>query len=145
MFGGFQTGAFQPAYQQVPGSTDAGRPRRVREIYRVRIDGQVFEFRTLDEALRFLEKAKAAAQQIAAKAVREASEVQKQTAVPAQPKPLPVPKIEISSRELRSAANATRREIEVIYEAAIRDAEIAMLMELNKRVEDDDDAMMLLM
>jgi len=145
----FTLGTITISGQDVPvvttAETPAGRPRRIRDIYRVRIDGQVFEFRTLQEALQFLERAKTAAHMLAQDKMREATELQAQSAKPLPPPVIKVPKIEISSRELRAAASATRREIEVIYEAAIRDAEIAMLMELNKRAEEDDEALMILM
>ena len=128
-----------------PAETPAGRSRRVRDIYRVTIDGRRFEFKTLDAALQFLEKAKAAAAKLAREATRKATEKQAETAERVELPKFKLPEIQISSRELRAAASATKREIEVIYEQALVDAEIAMLFELNKRAEDDDEAITWLM
>ena len=119
--------------------------RRYRDIYRVRIDGQKFEFRSLRDAIDFLEKAKASAAQLAAEATRKATDAQRQTAKPITPPKLRVPEIGISSRELRKAAAETKKAIEIVYQAAVKDAEIAMLMELQKRDEDDDETLTWLM
>jgi len=131
----------QDVLAPVTTETPAGRPRRYREIYRVSIDGRKFEFRSLADAIAFLEKAKAAAAKLAAETSRKATDAQRESVKRVPPPRLKVPEIGISSRELRKAAAETKREIEVIYQAAVRDAEIAMLMELNRRAEDDDEAL----
>ena len=135
----------QDAVAAQQAETPAGRKTRIRSIYRVSIDGQKFEFRSLADALAFLQKAKQAAAQLAAEAARTATEKQRQSIQRVAPPRLKVPEIGISSRELRKAAAETKREIGVIYQAAVRDAEIAMLMELNRRAEDDDEALTWLM
>jgi hypothetical protein len=153
MIGAFQVGAFQGrgefAFQQASapkaGETQAGRKVRYREIYRVAVDGQKFEFRSLAAAIEFLNEAKRAAAKLAAEAARNATDAQRETGKRLPPPRLKVPEIGISSRELRKAAQETKREIEVIYQAAARDAEIAMLFELMKRAEDDDEALTWLM
>ena len=154
----FQIGAFQPAFQQGTGASSPIIPpaaptevpagsakRRFRDIYRISIDGHKFEFRSLGEAIAFLERAKAAAAQKAAKEAAKAAEQQEGSVIPV---PLPTfkpPKIEVSSRELRAAASETRRSIEVVYEKALVDAEIRMLMEINKRKAEDEDVILMLM
>lgn len=146
MNGGFQVGPFQPNFQQVGGnSQDAGRKVRERRIYRVTVDGRLFEFRSLASALVFLEQAKEAAEKLALEATRKATDLQAESAAQVELPKLELPKITISSRELRAAASATRREIEVIYEKALVDAEIRILMELSKRAADDDEAILFLM
>lgn len=154
----FQIGAFQPAFQEgigvaspvtppvVPAETPAGRPsRRFRDIYRVTIDGRKFEFRSLAEAIAFLERAKEVAAKQAADEAAKVAEQQEQTDVPIPLPTLKAPEIVVSSRELRAAASETRRQIQVVYEKALVDAEIRMLMELNKRVEENEDVIVLLM
>lgn len=124
--------------------SDAGR-KRIREIYRVTIDGRKFEFKSLAEALRFLDKAKKAAADMARQATREATERQRKSAKPVPVPTLTPPVIGISSRDLRGAASETKREIAEIYRQAIMDAEIAMLLEIDARQKDDDETMMWLM
>lgn len=149
--GGFQPTAFQPAFQQTqqqtigPQEVPAGRSRRFRDIYRITIDGTKFEFRSLAEAIAFLERAKAVAAQKAADEAAKAADQQEQTDVTVPLPTLRAPRIEVSSRELRAAASEARRQIEVVYEKALVDAEIRMLMEINKRVEDNEDIILLLM
>ena len=132
-----------PQLPTAPAETPAGRRTRYRNVYRVSVDGQKFEFKSLADALSFLDKAKEAAEKIAAEAVKKTAEAQSQAAFLVHPPALAAPKIGISSRELRKAAAQTKRQIEVIYQAAARDAEIAALFELMKR-EEDDDALILL-
>lgn len=111
----------------------AGSRRPVRNIYRIRVDGQPFEFPNLAAAIEFLDQAKRTATQLAAKVTREATEIQRGTPLTVAPPKLDIPKITVSSRELRGAVTETKREIAAIYERAIRDAEIAMLLELDER------------
>lgn len=109
---------------------DAGR--RIRNIYRVTIDGQVFEFRTLPEALKLLEQAKALAAKVA-----EDAEIWQQA-------PKAPPTITVSSRELRKAAAETKREIQATYDKAALHGELRMLMELARRHEEDDTILLLM-
>lgn len=112
-------------------TTEVPAGRRIRNIYRVTIDGQVFEFRTLQEALDLLNRAK----ELAAK-VAEDQEIWKEL-----PKAPPV--ITVSSRELRKAAAETKREIKATYEKAALHAELRMLLELSRRQEEDDTLLLL--
>jgi len=137
MFGGFQAKVFQTDYQQIQVSQDAGR-KRYRDIYRVTIDEQVFEFRSLGEAVQFLEQAKLAAARLAAEKVAEASE---RAEVPK----FELPKIKISSRDLRPYVSATKAEISRTYRQAAIDAEIAVLMEVQAKSEYNEDVILLLM
>lgn len=120
----------------------AGRRIRYRDIYRVTIDGQPFEFRTLAEALRFLERAKSLAQQVAQQRAREATNAKPDRKTPAL---MPVPQITGSSRELRGAISETKREIAATYRQALIEAEIAMLMELDDRTAHNQEVLWLLM
>lgn len=112
-------------------SQDAGR-RRVRSIYRITIDGQTFEFATLQEALDLLAKAKEIA-------VQKAPEIVK----PGTPPPLPV--ITANTRELRPAITEAKREIAKVYRQALIDVEIAQLMELDDRSKHNEDIITFLM
>lgn len=122
---------------------DAGR--RVRNVYRVKIDGVVFECRSYQEAIGLLTQAKATAAKLAEdQALWAVTEQQKATyRVPV--KPIEAPKIEVSSRDLRAAANKAKREIKEIYEREAAKTELAVMFELAKRVNDDDETIILLM
>lgn len=155
MFGGFQVGPFQPlpAYQQVSGAitptgpTPAGhaghKKLHLRTIYRVAVDTQTFEFKSLADALRFLEKTKDLAREYAQKVTREATEKQRIAPYRVPVPKLPPPAIEASSRVLRGAVAETKREIATIYRQALVDAEIAMIMELDARSEHNEDISLL--
>jgi len=137
MFGGFQALVFQTDYQQIQVTQDAGR-KRYRDIYRVTIDEQVFEFRTFGAAVEFLEQAKLAAARLAAQKVAEASE---KAEIPT----FDLPKIKISSRDLRPYVSATKAEISRTYRQAAIDAEIAVLMEMQAKSEYNEDVIWFLM
>lgn len=129
------------------GASSAGSSgrRHVRNIYRLKIDGQPFEFRSLAEALTFLEKSKSVAYEYALRKTREATEKQR-TAKGKIPLPeLPRPKIEISSRELRGAVAETKREILDFYRKALEDANVAMIAELDSRTQHNEDVLWWLM
>jgi hypothetical protein len=110
----------------------AGR-KQVRSIYRITVDGQVFHFRTMAGALAFLDKAKELAQAVALAQTRAATVAK-----------LVPPKI-TAPRELRAAVIETKREIAAIYKSAAIDIEIAMLMALSQRRDDENDLSILLM
>jgi hypothetical protein len=133
----FQPKAFQLAFQQLS-NVGAGRPRRKPlDIYRVRVDGQVFEFKTYEAAVAFLEQAKAFALAQAQAVTRAATDGQ---VIDLKP-----PVISINTRELRVKASETAREIDVIYRQTMIDAEIAMLFALDRRADEDEDTILLLM
>lgn len=124
-----------PVFSQAP----AGRKTRHLDIYRVRIDGQTFEFKTYEAAVAFLEQAKkiAIAQaQAHVKAVTERAEP-----LPALKKPV----ISFNTRELRAKASEATREIEVTYRQAMIDAEIAIIFAMDRQADDDEDAILILM
>lgn len=132
------TASFTAGQMSVPGaaSQDAGSNRSYRFIYRVTIDGVVFEFATYQQAIALLGKAKETARKRA----------QDQAMWTIQPgKPIKPPVITVSSRQLRAAANQTKREIVEIYEKEMQIAEMRMLLEIAQRKTDDDDSLMLLM
>jgi hypothetical protein len=62
-----------------------------------------------------------------------------------EPRKIELPKIEVSSRDLRAAVAQTKREIKAIYEHESELAELRMLLELSKRAQDDDETIILLM
>ena len=128
-----------PAPAPVFSQTPAGRKTRHLDIYRVRIDGQTFEFKSYEAAVAFLEQAKkiAIAQaQAHVKAVTERAEP-----LPALKKPV----ISFNTRELRAKASEATREIEVTYRQAMIDAEIAMIFALDRIQAEDEDTILMLM
>lgn len=141
--GVFEKTAFQLASVQIA-PTGAGRSRRVRHIYRVKVDGQQFEFKDLAAAITFLNEAKAAAQQLAQQTIANAVKRQSASSKKVEPPSIPMPKIEVSSRDLRGAVSATKREIAEIYSRAMRDAELAIMLELAIRDRDNEDIALLL-
>lgn len=128
-----------PLAPTIPPEQSAGR--RTRSIYRVTVDGHKFEFKSYFDAIAFLDKTKTAAEALARQAVRkalDAKDVQKPT--------FEHPKIIVSSRDLRGAVTETKRAISQIYDAATRDVEIAILIELDRRkAQDEDDTIFWLM
>lgn len=123
----------------VSAETPAGRGgRRYRNIYRIKVDGEAFEFSSYDAAVRFLDKAKKAAAELADRTLLEAIESHRESVEI----PLPTfkePEIVVSSRDLRSVVNETKKEISAIYAKAKRDAEIAMLLEVVSRDQYNDE------
>ena len=113
--------------------TPAGRKRRK---YAVEIDGQTFVTESLDEARSLLERARAIAEPkamesarlVVEKAIRRAKRVAG----------IQKPKIQ-APPELREEVRAVRK----VYDDALRDAEIALLLAL-KAEQDDEEALLLL-
>jgi hypothetical protein len=132
-----------PAPQVGTAESPAGRPRR-RSLYFVTIDGERFECGSLAQALDKLALAKSLALQRARERTREATELQQRQLKRIARLELVPPRIAVPPA-LRAVVAEIRREIEVIYEKADVDIEIAILMELNKRRDDDNDVLMLLM
>lgn len=122
----------QPSVSEQP----AGR-RRVRHIYRIKVDGEQFEFATYEAAVAFLEKAKKAAAKLADEAIAKAVESGQPTDIPFFD--LPAPKIEVSTRELRRAASDAKREILAIYKRVESEIEIAIAKKLAERDQENED------
>ncbi len=119
--------------QAIPSEIPAGR--RVRSIYRITLDGQVFEFATYAQAIEFLATAEALA----------VDHIQRQ--LPTEPGPLPkptLPDIRVNTRQLRKAANETRKAIKSVYDRELMKAELRMLLELDRRREEDESLVLLM-
>lgn len=112
---------------------------RRRTIYRVKVDGQPFEFRDLAAAIDFLNHAKASAENLARQTVAAVSLRQSASTKKIEPPSIPLPKIEISSRELRGAVAETKREIARIYERAMQDCELAIMVQLAIRDRENEE------
>lgn len=123
----------QPVLAEQPAGS-----KRVQFIYRVTIDGVVFEFATYQQAIALLAQAKETAR-------KRAQDQALWTIQPGKPVKIKAPVITVSSRQLRAAANQTKCEIVEIYQKELEIAEMRMLMELAQRKADDDDSLMLLM
>lgn len=119
--------------------TPAGRRRPPRTIYRVTLDGNTFEFKTYDLAVAFLKKAKEAAAEIAQRAIEDAVARQSQSSIELDLPTFELPQITASTRELRAEITLAKREIASIYDRAVRDSEIAMMFELVKRKQEEDE------
>ena len=143
MIGGFQPRAFQPAFQQ-SGSDGAGRrTRRHPQRYIVRVDGQEFVCYSREEAMQILARVREAAQLFSIEQAQRNADAAIVANVPIAK--LEQPKIEVNTRELRAAVSETRREISVAYRKAAIDAELRLMFELDKRRDDDEDSLLLLM
>jgi len=129
----------QPVSPEVP----AGR--RQRTIYRVTIDGQVFERRSYQEIIVLLEQAKEMAAKAAKAHAERLAQAQAESAIRVQAKPLKAPEITVSTRELRSAVSEAKRDIQAIYQREFEYAELRILMELQQRQQDDDEIIQFLM
>lgn len=119
-------------------SAQAGGRRRVREIYRLKIDGHTFEFRSLAEAVELLNRLKALAREKARQTIDSAVKTSQKPSIPR------LPEIQINSRDLRATVAEVKRDIQQIYEGAARDAEIALLLEIQARNEHNEEALILL-
>ncbi len=122
-----------------PAETPAGRPTRRLQNYIVRLDGQEFNCRSLDQVYNILEQAKALARKLSQERVRAATEPR------ASVKPLSAPEIIADSRDVRPAVMEARREIREIYKAANRDIEIALWFAAEQEKEDEDLSVLFLM
>ncbi|MGH9822558.1 MAG: hypothetical protein ACREDR_04820 [Blastocatellia bacterium] len=122
-------------------SADAGSKHYRRALYYVRIDGQQFELPSLAAALKLLEDAKTLAKEEARKLVA--------AAVAEKGKPVLLPQLRepqmSASPYLKAAVAVTKREIDDIYRQARIDAQIRLLMELDRRADEDEDSILLLM
>jgi hypothetical protein len=120
---------------------DAGRStrRHRRTSYLVKVDDQDFEFARLEAAIEFLQKARVAAEELAAREIEAAIAEQAKTREPVKPPKLKLPKITASSRDLRPAITQTKRDIAAAYERSARDAEIAIYFTIAKRKEQEED------
>jgi hypothetical protein len=126
----------QPVTAELPAGT---AKRRRRTLYFVTVDGQTFEFSSYEAAVAWLRKAKEAAQELADRAIEDA--VARQSTTPVEV-PLPtfkMPEITASSRDLRQEITVAKREIATIYDHALRNAETAILFELVKRKQEEDE------
>jgi hypothetical protein len=121
---------------QVP-ETPAGGPVRAIQ-YIIKIDGKEFVTPSLASAIDLLNEAKALAKRHALDIARAATEKSAE-----KPK-IKLPKI-TGSAPVRELVLEVRKEIKAIYESALRDAEIAMFMELAKRSDEEEDTFLLML
>jgi hypothetical protein len=120
------------------GPTEVPAGGRVRAYqYIIKIDGKEFVTPSLQQAVDLLNKAKDLARKHAAQIARAATEKS------AKPPVIKLPKI-TGSAPVRELVLQVRKEIKDIYESAARDAEIAMLFEIQKRNDEDEDVFLLM-
>lgn len=141
MIGGFQVGAFQPAYQQQESrkqgaGSNKKRRKRYQEKYLVEIDGVDFVVQSAEEAEALLAEAR--------------QTVEEAVAVPQAVQKIKAPKIRVRGpvtpdlSELVSIVKDAREAIRAIYEQA-RNAEIATLLRMKAEDDDEDDALTVLL
>jgi hypothetical protein len=116
--------------------TPAGGPVRAVQ-YIIKIDGKEFVTPNLQQAIDLLNQAKALAKRHAMELARAATEKK-----PKAPR-IKLPKI-TGSAPVRELVLEVRKEIAAIYESALRDAEIAYWIELDKRNGEDEDVFWLM-
>src|SRR6185312_14539110 len=137
-----QAAVFTAGQLTVSGAVSQDAGGRIRPtIYFIEVEGKRFEAPTLADALNILAKVKSLAKQHALDVARAAtSKAKPNKPVP----PIRIPKIK-GSEVLREAAAETQKEVRAIYESALRDAEIGMLIEIAKRRDEEEDTILLLM
>lgn len=108
--------------------TGAGRKRRKRRQY-VEIDGQEFEVASPAEAMELLARARDVAK----------AQIEKARAAPIRVnRGIARPRITTQSPELKAVVKQARDEITSLYDAAIRDFEIAALMRAAEDEEEEE-------
>lgn len=131
--------ATPPAEVEQP-SKGAGSSRRRRRRTFVEIDGEEFEVASPEQALQLLHQAQQLAEKAAVQAAAEVvrTAIQKARHVgKAAPLSVKAPKVS-GPPELRDAVKEANERIERVYRAAVRDAEIAMLMALEEERDDEE-------
>lgn len=131
-----------PTPPVTPTVTPAGKPRQ-RKRYFVEIDGQTFEVDGPEHAKALFDRAReiaaSHAQEIAAKAVQSVRKVGK------RPVSLPTPQITSPDPELREVVREARKQFNELYRSSAIDAELALLMARQLELEDEEEALLLLL
>jgi Pyruvate/2-oxoacid:ferredoxin oxidoreductase gamma subunit len=121
--------------------TGAGRSKKRRSF--VEIDGEVFEVRDAQHAQALLDRARELAarhaQELAQKAVQTSRKVGK------KPIKLPTPRITSPDPELREVVREARQKINAVYRQTALDMELAYLMARQLELEDEEEAILLLL
>ncbi len=120
-------------------NTEVQAGRNLRAVqYIFTIDGKEFATPSLQQAVDLLNQAKDLARRHALEVARAATEKS-----PQAPK-IKLPRI-TGSGPVKELVLEVRKEIKAIYESALRDAEISMLMELQKRADEEEDTWLMLL
>lgn len=146
MIGGFQVGAFQPAYQQ-EARQSVGAGRRTRRRYYVEIDGQYFPVEDAQEAKTLLDQARAMAERSAEIAAQKVEKrVKKVVAKGRDPGEIRIERPTVTaSPELQLDLSGIRADIDRLYANAAALLEMRVLLELKAAEEDEEEAIMLLL
>jgi hypothetical protein len=124
----------------------AGRSRR-RKKYEIEIDGQVFEAESEAEALALLEQAKEQAEEkasaVTSKAIAAVNRPKRKVLADVR-KALKPPVIE-ATEPLQQSANAVLKQIQAIYDDALRAVEISALLKKQEDEQDDEDILLMLL
>jgi hypothetical protein len=131
-----------PTPPVAPAVIPAGRKtQRTRSF--VEIDGQQFEVRDAQHAQALLERAREVArthaQELATQAVQSTRKVGK------RPIALPTPQITSPDPELREVIREARKSFNELYRSTAIDTELALLMARQLELEDEEEAILLLM
>lgn len=122
-----------PTPEPAPEATQKPAGRKRRRLV-VEIDGRDFQVSSADEAIALLQRAKEFA----------VAQIEQSRAKPATVRPgIQRPRIKTAAPELRQAVQQARQEITSLYDAAIRDFEIAAL--LAKADEEEEEALIRLL
>lgn len=120
-------------------STGAGSNKRHKRRYYVEIDGQQFEVDSAQHAQALLERAAETAKQVAAEVAAEVVPRKRKSAASTKPVALPTPRISSPDPELADMVRQARIAINETYRKAAIDAELALLMALQRQRDNDDD------
>jgi hypothetical protein len=133
-----------PTPPEIPTVTPAGRKTH-RKRYVVEIDGQHFDVDGPEHARALLDRAR----EVAALHARELADekVSRETIRRTGKRPiaLPTPRIASPNPELREVVRTARKQINALYRSTAIDTELALLMARQLELEDEEEALLLLM
>ena len=145
MIGGFQPVAFQTNFQQFATvSSGAGRSKRRRRNYYVEIDGQTFLAESESHAQAILDRAADLAERAATEQAQQVVEKRLAKSVVRVVAPVQLAEPEISTN-VPIDLEPYRQRIARAYAEAERLAEMRLMMERQMALEDEEEALLLLL
>ena len=144
MIGGFQPVAFQTNFQQLVTASGGGIPKRRRRHYYVEIDGQTFLAESESHAQAILDRAADLAERAATEQAQEvvAKRLAKSAVRVVAPVKLAEPEI---ATNVPIDLEPYRQRIARAYAEAERLAEMRLMMERQMALEDEEEALLLLL
>ena len=145
MIGGFQPVAFQTNYQQlVTVSSGAGRSSRRRRQYFVEVDGQTFVVESEAHAQAILDRAAELAERVATEQAQQVVEKRLAKSAVRVVAPVQLTEPEIATN-VPIDLEPYRQRIARAYAEAERLAEMRLMLERQMALEDEEEALLLLL